>query len=109
MSRAPEPPAPKRPACGSAPAEMLHGRRLARPDSTPDPEERMSFDPLTQNEPAAVSSAITASRLKRQLVDQAIDAARQADWIAAAEVGAFVAFLGLGLVYAWRKGALEWR
>ena len=25
------------------------------------------------------------------------------------EVALFVAFLGLGLVYAWRKGALEWR
>jgi NADH-quinone oxidoreductase subunit A len=24
-------------------------------------------------------------------------------------VGAFVAFLALGLVYAWRRGALEWR
>jgi len=25
------------------------------------------------------------------------------------EVGVFVAFLALGLAYAWRKGALEWR
>ena len=25
------------------------------------------------------------------------------------EVGAFVAFLTIGLAYAWRKGALEWR
>jgi NADH:ubiquinone oxidoreductase subunit 3 (subunit A) len=25
------------------------------------------------------------------------------------EVAAFVAFLALGLAYAWRKGALEWR
>lgn len=25
------------------------------------------------------------------------------------EVAVFVAFLALGLVYAWRKGALEWR
>jgi len=25
------------------------------------------------------------------------------------EVGAFVVFLALGLAYAWRKGALEWR
>jgi NADH-quinone oxidoreductase subunit A len=31
------------------------------------------------------------------------------DVIALAEVGAFVAFLAIGLVYAWRKGALEWR
>ena len=51
----------------------------------------MSFDPLTENEPTApasapVSNAITASRQKRQLLDQAIDAARQADWVAAAEI-----------------------
>lgn len=26
----------------------------------------------------------------------------------AAEVGAFAAFLALGLVYAWRKGGLKW-
>jgi NADH:ubiquinone oxidoreductase subunit 3 (subunit A) len=25
------------------------------------------------------------------------------------EVGIFVLFLGFGLAYAWRKGALEWR
>lgn len=30
------------------------------------------------------------------------------DLIAALEVGAFVAFLAVGLAYAWRKGALEW-
>ncbi|MDZ4169058.1 MAG: NADH-quinone oxidoreductase subunit A [Coriobacteriia bacterium] len=29
--------------------------------------------------------------------------------IAVLEVAVFVAFLALGLVYAWRKGALEWR
>lgn len=29
--------------------------------------------------------------------------------IAVVEVGAFIAFLVLGLVYAWRMGALEWR
>jgi NADH-quinone oxidoreductase subunit A len=29
--------------------------------------------------------------------------------IALLEVGAFIAFLTLGLAYAWRKGALEWR
>ncbi len=29
--------------------------------------------------------------------------------IALAEIGAFVLFLGFGLAYAWRKGALEWR
>ena len=46
----------------------------------------MSFDPLTENDPSSgVSSVVTASRLKRQLTDQAIDAARAADWIGAAE------------------------
>lgn len=54
----------------------------------------MSFDPLTENEPAAVSSAITASRQKRQLVDQAIDAARRADWLAAAEVNEKILDMG---------------
>jgi NADH-quinone oxidoreductase subunit A len=29
--------------------------------------------------------------------------------IALVEVAAFVAFLALGLAYAWQKGALEWR
>jgi NADH-quinone oxidoreductase subunit A len=29
--------------------------------------------------------------------------------VALVEVGVFVAFLALGLAYAWRKGALEWR
>lgn len=29
--------------------------------------------------------------------------------LAVVEVGLFTAFLALGLVYAWRKGALEWR
>jgi tetratricopeptide (TPR) repeat protein len=59
----------------------------------------MSFDPLTENEPAAsapapASNAITASRLKRQLVDQAIDAARKADWIAAAEINQRILEMG---------------
>ncbi len=54
----------------------------------------MSFDPLTENEPAAVSSAITASRQKRQLFDQAIDAARKADWIAAAEINEKILEMG---------------
>jgi tetratricopeptide (TPR) repeat protein len=57
-------------------------------------EERMSFDALTENEPAAVSSAMTASRLKRQLVEQAIDAARRAEWAAAAEVNQKVLEMG---------------
>jgi hypothetical protein len=60
----------------------------------PAPEERMSFDPLTENEPAAVSSAITASRQKRLLVDQAIDSARHADWIAAAEINEKILDMG---------------
>ncbi len=54
----------------------------------------MSFDSLTTNEPATVSSAITASRQKRQLVDQAIDAARRADWTAAAEINQKILEMG---------------
>ena len=54
----------------------------------------MSFDPLTENEPAAVSSAITASRQKRQLVEQAIDAARKADWVTAAEINLKILEMG---------------
>ena len=59
----------------------------------------MSFDPLTENQsaapvPAPVSSALTASRLKRQLLEQAIDAARRADWIAAAEVNEKILEMG---------------
>jgi tetratricopeptide (TPR) repeat protein len=54
----------------------------------------MSFDPLTENEPAALSSAMTASRLKRQLVEQAINAARRADWAAAAEANLKVLEMG---------------
>ncbi len=54
----------------------------------------MSFDPLTENEPAAVSSAITASRQKRQLVDQAIDSARRADWESASEINSRILEMG---------------
>jgi hypothetical protein len=54
----------------------------------------MSFDPLIDNEPAAPSSAITASRQKRHLVEQAIDAARRADWAAAAEANRKVLEMG---------------
>jgi tetratricopeptide (TPR) repeat protein len=59
----------------------------------------MSFDPLTENEPATpapapASSAMTASRLKRQLVDQAIEAARHADWVAAAEINERILEMG---------------
>jgi tetratricopeptide (TPR) repeat protein len=61
----------------------------------------MSFDPLNENEsvpsltaPAAVSSAVTASRMKRQLIDQAIDAARRADWTAAAEINEKILEMG---------------
>ena len=60
----------------------------------------MSFDPLTENDPtaspaaAAPSSAITASRQKRQLVDQAIDAARHADWTGAAEINETILEMG---------------
>ena len=57
----------------------------------------MSFDPLTENEPTAPApapSALTASRLKRQLVDQAIEAARKADWFAAAEINEKILEMG---------------
>jgi hypothetical protein len=54
----------------------------------------MSFDTLIDNEPAAPSSAITASRQKRHLVEQAIDAARRADWAAAAEANRKVLEMG---------------
>lgn len=54
----------------------------------------MSFDPLTEKVPAAVSSAITASRQKRQYVDQAINAARDADWAAAVEINQKVLEMG---------------
>ena len=42
----------------------------------------MSFDPLieSRSDGSGASTTLTASRQKRQLVDQAIDAARAADW-----------------------------
>ncbi len=39
----------------------------------------------------------------------AVATALRGNPVAALEIGAFVAFLTFGLVYAWRKGALEWR
>ena len=38
-----------------------------------------------------------------------VASALRGNLLALAEVGAFVGFLTFGLVYAWRKGALEWR
>ncbi len=38
-----------------------------------------------------------------------VASALKGSWVAALEIFAFVAFLGFGLMYAWRKGALEWR
>ncbi len=54
----------------------------------------MSFDPLSDREPAVPASVMTASRLKRQLVEQAISAARRADWTAAAETNQKILDLG---------------
>jgi tetratricopeptide (TPR) repeat protein len=54
----------------------------------------MSFDPLTENQPDPAASVITASRQKRQLVEQAIEAARRADWAAAAEANRKVLDMG---------------
>lgn len=39
----------------------------------------------------------------------AVAPAIRGSWPALAEVGLFAAFLALGLLYAWRKGALQWR
>lgn len=39
----------------------------------------------------------------------AVASALRSNPLAAVEVGLFVLFLAFGLVYAWRKGALEWR
>lgn len=33
---------------------------------------------------------------------------RDLGWFAFAEIGFFLTVLGLGIVYAWREGALEW-
>lgn len=33
---------------------------------------------------------------------------RHLGWFGLAEIMVFIAILGLGLVYVWRKGALEW-
>ena len=33
---------------------------------------------------------------------------RSLGWFAYAEIGFFLAVLGLGIAYAWREGALEW-
>jgi hypothetical protein len=48
----------------------------------------MSFDPLIESrtDGSGPTSTLTASRQKRQLVDQAIDAARAADWAAAVSI-----------------------
>jgi len=54
----------------------------------------MSFDPLTENEPSPATSVMTASRQKRHLVEQAIEAARRADWSAAAEANRKVLDMG---------------
>jgi len=39
----------------------------------------------------------------------AVATALRGNPVAALEIGVFVLFLALGLGYAWRKGALEWR
>ncbi|MEJ7825317.1 MAG: NADH-quinone oxidoreductase subunit A [Solirubrobacteraceae bacterium] len=33
---------------------------------------------------------------------------RSLGWFAFAEIGFFLTILGLGILYAWREGALEW-
>ncbi len=39
----------------------------------------------------------------------AVAPALRGSWLGLIEVAVFVAFLALGLMYAWRKGALQWR
>jgi NADH-quinone oxidoreductase subunit A len=34
---------------------------------------------------------------------------RSLGWFAFVEIGFFLAVLGLGILYAWREGALEWQ
>jgi NADH:ubiquinone oxidoreductase subunit 3 (subunit A) len=34
---------------------------------------------------------------------------RSLGWFAYAEIGFFLTVLGLGILYAWREGALEWQ
>jgi tetratricopeptide (TPR) repeat protein len=52
----------------------------------------MSFDALTEKDPA--TSSMTASRLRRQLVEQAIGAARRADWATAASINERILEMG---------------
>jgi tetratricopeptide (TPR) repeat protein len=66
----------------------------ARDGPATSTEDGMTFEPLIDNEPSAVTSVITASRQKRQLVEQAIEAARRADWSAAAEANRRVLDMG---------------
>jgi tetratricopeptide (TPR) repeat protein len=54
-------------------------------------EEHMTFDSLTDTAP---SSALTITRLKRQLVEQAIGAATAADWAEAARLNERILELG---------------
>jgi tetratricopeptide (TPR) repeat protein len=78
----------------------LLGRRPPAQSSSPRPartgptlmlEEPMTFDSLTDPAP---SSALTATRLKRQLVEQAIAAATAADWAEAARINERILELG---------------
>jgi tetratricopeptide (TPR) repeat protein len=52
----------------------------------------MSFDALTEKDPT--TSSMTASRLRRQLVEQAIGAARRADWAMAASINERILEMG---------------
>jgi tetratricopeptide (TPR) repeat protein len=62
------------------------------PGSPPDLEESMSFNSLNEGSPA--SNALTTTRLKRQLVEQAIAAATSADWSEAARINQRLLELG---------------
>ena len=76
----------------------------------------MSFDPLieSRSDGSGASTTLTASRQKRQLVDQAIDAARAADWTGAVGINERVLDFGadsaaenrLAKAY-WEQGELS--
>jgi NADH-quinone oxidoreductase subunit A len=98
-------------------AVVFLANRLLAP-SNPDPEKEAPFEcGLDQagqpwNPPtlrfAAIAMLFVLFDAEAVLLF-AVASKLRGSVIALIEVGAFVLFLGFGLAYAWRKGALEWR